>query len=335
MTPRYVVQRLLYMVLSLLGISLISFVVFRVVPGDPASMMVGPAATDVDIDRMRHVLGLDKPLFLQYIDWVSNLATANLGRSFRFGTNVLDLIIERTPATLELVLYSVFMAVVTGVVLGTVSATKPQSWIDRTGTTFSFVGFAIPDFLWGIIFVIVFGAVLKILPASGRNSPGITIHRLTGFNVVDSILTANSAALVDSVFHLILPSIALALGLVAVVQRTLRSNLLDVMHEDYIFTDRMKGLPEWRIILIRAMKNALIPCITIVGVQFTFLVGGSILIELIFGWPGLGSLAFTAVQYRDLSLIQGIVVIYALIVVITNFLIDMTYSYLNPKIRYV
>jgi peptide/nickel transport system permease protein len=284
---------------------------------------------------MREILGLNKPLLFQYGDWLKNFFTGNLGRSFRFGTSVFALVIERAPATLELVLYSVLMAFITGVVLGTISATKRGTWLDRGGTTFSFVGFAIPDFLWGIIFVIVFGAALRLLPASGRLSPGIDLQRITGFNLVDSILTGNLTAFGDSIIHLILPSIALALGLVAVVQRTLRSNLLEVMQEDYIFTDRMKGLPEWKIVLVRAMKNALIPCLTIVGVQFTFLIGGSILIELIFGWPGLGNLAFTAVQYRDLSLIQGIVVIYSIIVVITSFLIDMTYSYLNPKIRYV
>jgi peptide/nickel transport system permease protein len=323
------------MMLSVFGVSIVGFVLFRLLPGDPVELMVGPGYfAKEEMAALRARLGLDQPIYIQYFIWLRDFLSGNFGRSFRFDLNVIDLIMERLPATLELIIFSVIIALIIGVPIGVISAVKPGSWADRISQTTSFAGFAIPHFLWGIIFVVVFSAALRILPASGRLDMDIEVTRIIGFVLIDSLLQGNLSAFANALTHIILPSLALSMGLIAMIQRTLRSSMLDVLSEDYIFTDRMKGLSERYIIYVRALKNALMPVITIVGIQFTFLLGGSILVEKIYGWPGLGNLVFTAVQYRDLSLVQGIIMIYAIIVVLTNFVVDLIYTLVNPKVEF-
>ena len=322
------------MFISLLGVSIIAFTIFQIVPGDPAKMMSGAAATPQDIENMRQIWGLDRPAYEQYLVWLSHLFQGDLGKSIRFKVPVLDLIFERLPATLELIIVSVLIASIIGVVLGVLSGARKGGFLDRIFTTVSFLGLAIPNFLWGLIFVIIFGAILKILPVSGRLEIGVDVAGITGFMLLDSILTLNINGFLVAIRHLILPSTALALGLIAIIQRTLASSMVDVMTKDYILTDRIKGISEKKIILVRALKNAFIPTLTIVGAQFAFLIGGSTLIELIFGWPGVGTLAFIAVQWKDIPVIQGIVFTYAMIVVFISLIIDLVYSFLNPKIRF-
>lgn len=334
-TSQYLVKRLLYMVLSVLGVSIVGFVLFRLLPGDPVEFMVGPGYFAQEaMSALRAKLGLDQPIYVQYFIWLRDFLSGNFGKSWRFDLNVIDLIVERLPATLELIIVSVIIALIVGVPIGVLSAVKPGSWADRVSQTTSFVGFAIPHFLWGIIFVVVFGAALRVLPASGRLDLGIEVNRITGFMLIDTLLNGDLSAFTNALAHIVLPALALAMGLIAMIHRTLRSSMLDVLNEDYIFTDRMKGLSERYIIYVRALKNALMPVITIVGIQFTFLLGGSILVEKIYGWPGLGNLVFTAVQYQDLSLIQGIIMFYAVIVVITNFVVDIIYTLVNPKVEF-
>lgn len=329
----YLVKRLGYMVLSLFGISIIAFIIFRIVPGDPALLMVGPTATQDEIEEMRRILGLTDPLHIQYLKWLASVFSGGLGISIRFNKPVISLILEYLPATVELVVFGAILALVLGVILGVVTAVKKGA-ASKLGMISSFLGFSIPHFLWGIIFITFFGAVLRVLPVSGRLDPGYYLPTITGFYLVDSLLQGRMDIFLNALSHIILPGIAIALSLIALVQRTLRSSLLEVLQQDYIYTDRMKGLPDSYILYVRALKNALIPTITIFGIQFTFLMSGSVIVELIFGWQGLGSLIFTAVQYRDLPLIQGIVVTYALIVVLINLAIDLLYTYLNPKIRF-
>jgi dipeptide transport system permease protein len=334
-TSQYLLKRAIYMLLSVLGVSIVGFALFRLLPGDPVELMVGPGYfAKEEMAALRARLGLDQPIYIQYFIWLRDFLSGNFGRSFRFDLNVLDLIMDRLPATLELIIFSVIIALIIGVAIGVVSAVKPGSWADRVSQTTSFVGFAIPHFLWGIIFVVVFSAALRILPASGRLDMDIEVNRITGFMLIDTLLQGNAGAFANSLIHLILPGLALSMGLIAMIHRTLRSSMLDVLSEDYIFTDRMKGLSERYIIYVRALKNALMPVITIVGIQFTFLLGGSILVEKIYGWPGLGNLVFTAVQYQDLSLVQGIIMIYAIIVVLTNFVVDLIYTLVNPRVEF-
>jgi len=334
-TSQYLVKRAIYMVLSVLGVSVVGFALFRLLPGDPVELMVGPGYfAKEEMAALRAKLGLDQPIYVQYLIWLRDFLSGNFGRSFRFDLNVIDLIFDRLPATLELIIFSVIIALIIGVVIGVVSAVKPNSWADRVSQTTSFVGFAIPHFLWGIIFVVVFSATLRLLPASGRLDMDIEVNRITGFILVDSLLQGDLNAFANALTHIILPGLALSMGLIAMIHRTLRSSMLDVLGEDYIFTDRMKGLSERYIIYVRALKNALMPVITIVGIQFTFLLGGSILVEKIYGWPGIGNLVFTAVQYQDLALVQGIIMLYAIIVVLTNFVVDLIYTFVNPRVEF-
>ena len=330
----YIVRRLIYAVVSLFGVSVAAFVILRVIPGDPALLMVGPTASEADIEAMREYLGLTRPIPEQYLLWLRAVLRGDFGRSLRFNDAVMPLILRHLPATLELVLASVAVAFLVAVLIAVVSILKMGSPLETAGTFVGFLGFAIPNFLWGLIFIVVFGAVTHVLPVSGRIDSGLTVPRVTGFLLIDSLLARDLRAFASVLKHMILPTLALALPLIAMILRTLKSSLLDVMGEDYIFTDRMKGLSEVYIVCVRALRNALIPALTILGVQFTFLMSGSIIIEKIFSWPGLGLLALTGIQYRDFPLVQGLIVVYALILVVTNLVVDLLYGFLNPRIRY-
>jgi ABC-type dipeptide/oligopeptide/nickel transport system permease component len=322
------------MALTLLGVSIISFVLFRLVPGDPVLALLPPNATPQDISALRHKLGLDQPIYVQYVIWLKDALQGNFGTSIRFGVPAMGLILSKLPVTLTLIISAEIIALVFGILIGTTSVSRKEKLISRVASSFSFLGFAIPDFLWGIIFIVIFGAILRILPVEGIMDLSINLTTVTGFPLLDALLTGNSAAFLSVLEHLILPSVALALPQIASIQRTIRSSLLDVSSEDYILTDRAKGLPERYIFYVRALKNALIPTVTLTGVQFAFVLGGSVLIELVFALPGIGNLVFVAVKWKDLPVMQGIVVVYAVIVVVTAFGIDLLYSYLNPKIRF-
>ena len=320
--------------LTLLGVSIIAFVLFRLVPGDPVIALLPPNATPHDISALRHALGLDQPLYVQYVIWLKDALQGNFGNSIRYGVPALGLILSRLPVTLTLIIFAEIIALALGIVIGTTAVSRKGRISAKIASSFSFLGFAIPDFLWGIIFIVIFGAILRILPVEGLMDLSLNLTSVTGFPLLDALLTGNLPAFVSILEHLILPSIALALPQIATIQRTIRSSLLDIANEDYILTDKAKGLPERYIFYVRALKNALIPTVTLTGVQFAFVLGGSVLIELVFALPGIGNLAFVAVKWKDLPVMQGIVVVYAVIVVVTAFGIDLLYSYLNPKIRF-
>ena len=330
----YVLRRVAFSIIPFFGATLIGFVLFRVMPGDPAVLMVGVGSSQAQIQQMRAYLGENLPIYQQYFVWLHQIFTGNLGNSIFYAQPVSRVILSRLPATLELVLTATIIALLVGVGIGVLSALREGSKYDVTARSFSYVAFGIPDFIWGLLFILIFGSYLRIFPVSGRIDPFISFHSITGFFLPDSLIEGDIPALISVLDHLILPSLALALALMAIIQRTIRSSLAEVMQEDYIVTDRMKGLSETYVIYVRALKNSLIPTITILGVQFTFLMGGSILIEYIFGWPGLGSLILNAIQYKDFPLMQGIVVLYAVVVILVNLVVDLLYSFLNPKIRY-
>nr|BAL57579.1 peptide/nickel transport system permease protein [uncultured Chloroflexota bacterium] len=330
----YIVRRLIYAFISLLGVSVSAFVILRVIPGDPALLMAGPTASQEDIQAMREYLGLTRSIPEQYALWIKTVVQGDFGTSIRFGQNVLDLVLERLPATLELALASVILATMVAMLIAILAIIGQDTPLERLSTFMGLVGFGIPSFLWGLIFIVLFGAIAQVLPVSGRLARDLTVERVTGFLLVDTLLAQNLTAFISVLKHLVLPASALALPLSAMLMRVLKSSLLEVMAEDYIFMDRVKGLSEWYIICVRALRNALIPTLTILGVQFTFLVSGSIVIEKIFSWPGLGLLALTGIQYRDFPLVQGLVMVYAVIIIINNLLVDLMYGYLNPKIRY-
>lgn len=325
--------------LSFLGITLLTFTIFRIIPGDPALLMVGSAVNPQEwfreYEAMRRYLGLDRPIHEQYLIWLRDVFTGHFGKSYRFGTDVAPLVLERLPATLEIVIPTAILSLTLGVLLSTPRFFKRVKWADKLSSGFAFIGMSIPYFIWGIILIMVFGITLGVLPVSGRIDVGIEMKRITGFYLIDSLLTGNWPAFLSSLKHLILPVTALTLYEITIIQRVSRSSLLSVMQEDYILMEQAKGLPQTQVVLARGLKNALIPTLTILGVQFTVLLSGSVIVEYMFVWPGLGKLLLSAASYRDLCLVQGIVATYAVIVIIVNFLIDITYSWLNPRIRYV
>jgi len=334
MSLKYIIKRLFYVVTTLFGVSIITFFILRVIPGNPIVMMLPPQATQEDIIRLKIQYGLAEPIPVQYGIWLKNVARGDFGVSIHMKQDVMELILQRLPATLELALAATAIAVILGIFVGTLSIMKKDTLVDRLGSLLAVLGLSIPDFLWGLLFVMFLGVFLNILPISGRIASTYTLETVTGFFLIDSLLKLDFKAFYSSIKHLVLPALSLALPLTAIVIRVIKSSLLEVVKEDYILLARVKGLSERVVIFLHALRNALIPTTTIVGVQFGFLMGGTVLVEIIYSWPGLGKLAVTAIITRDLHLIQGVVLILALIFVFVNLIVDLLYTVMNPKIRY-
>ncbi|HEV8673171.1 MAG TPA: ABC transporter permease [Methylomirabilota bacterium] len=335
MSLRFLGTRLLLAVLSLWGVSVIVFVILRVVPGDPALLMAPVGSTAQDIEQIRREFGLSGSWWQQYGAFFGGLVHGHFGRSLWLQQDALRVIVARLPATLELALAALGLAVGGGVMLGVVSVWRRRSWLESAAVWVGTLGLSIPNFVWGLLFIVVFGAFLRLLPISGRIAAELEAEELTGSALLDTLLRGEPAALASVLAHLLLPAAALALPLLAAVFRTVRSDLLTALQEEYVVTERMKGLGEARILFWRVLKNALIPTTTLVGVQFGFVIGGTVLIETIFAWPGIGQLTLQAFQYRDFPLIQGIVIVYAVIVILANLAVDMGYVLLNPRVRLV
>ena len=334
MNLKYIIKRLFYMVTTLFGVSIIAFVILRVIPGNPIVMMLPPQATQQDILELKAQYGLDKPIPVQYGIWLMNVVQGDFGVSIHMKQDVMELIMERLPATLELVITATFIALVLGIFIGTISIMKKETIVDRMGSALAVLGLSIPDFLWGLLFIIFLGVFWPILPISGRIASTDTLKNITGFFLVDSLIKFDFKGFYSAFLHMILPAFSLALPLSAIVIRVIKSSLLEVVKEDYILLARVKGLSEKVVIFLHALRNALIPTTTIVGVQFGFLMGGTVLVEIIYSWPGLGKLAVTAIITRDLPVIQGVVLVLAFIFVIVNLIVDLLYTFMNPKIRY-
>ncbi len=334
MSLRYLLRRLGLALLSLWGVTVLAFVVLRVIPGDPVLLLAPVGASQADLAEIRAQFGLSGPIWLQYAVWLWGTVRGRFGKSLWLQQDAIGVILDRLPATLELALSALALAVAGGIVLGVLSVLWRRTWFESATLGAGTLGLSIPNFVWGLLFIVLFGALLRWLPISGRIAPALEIAPVTGFLLVDTLLARDPGALASVVAHLVLPAAALALPLLAVVFRAVRSDLLSAIQEEYVMLERMKGLGELRIISWRALKNALIPTATLVGVQLGFLIGGTVLVEAIFSWPGIGQLTLAAFQYRDFPLIQGIVVVYAVTVILSNFLVDLGYAALNPKVRY-
>jgi peptide/nickel transport system permease protein len=329
---RFLASRLLLSALALWGVTVIAFVILRVVPGDPALLMAPVGATTEDIERVRAEFGLTGPWWVQYGAFFAGLLRGSFGKSLWLQQDALRVILGRLPATLELALAALLLSVAGGVLLGVVSVWRRRSWLESASIGAGTLGIAVPNFVWGLLFIVVFGALLQLLPISGRVAPELEAEELTGSAVLDAVLRRDPAAFASVLVHLLLPASALALPLLAAVFRTIRSDLLTALGEEYVVLERMKGLGEARILFWRALKNALIPTTTLVGVQFGFVIGGTVLIETIFAWPGIGQLTLQAFQYRDFPLIQGIILVYAVTVVLSSLAVDLAYAFLNPRV---
>lgn len=329
-----IIERVLATIPIMLGVAIIVFLFMRLTPGDPVDIMMGQggAVSAGEMEQLRREFNLDKPLPVQLGYFLAGLARGDLGYSYVQKRPVTELIAERLPATIELALGALLFALLVAFPIGIISAVKQNTAVDRLSMTGAFFGISMPVFWLGIILILLFSVRLHWLPVSGRISYGTGLEERTGFYVLDSILTGNREALVSSLRHLILPSVTLGAGVAAIIARVLRSSMLEVLRADYVTLARAKGNREWRVVLKHALRNALIPTVTVVGLQVGVLLGGNMIVETVFSWPGLGRVVVNAIFARDFPLIQGAVMIYAFTYVIANLLVDISYTYLNPKI---
>ena len=309
------------------------FVSLRLIPGDPASSIAGPEATPGQIDYIRSSLGLDQPIVTQYGRFLADLLRFDLGTSIVSGKPVMDELRGRLPATLELTLTALLLVILVSIPLGAVAATRRGALVDHVARLATLVGVGMPVFWSGLLMAWLFAYELRLLPGSGRLDLLLRVEPVTGFVVVDSLLRRQPEIALNALSHLVLPAVVLALPGLAIATRLMRGSLLQVLGDDYVRTARAKGLRERDVIVHHALKNALNPVVTLLGLQLVALLSGAILVENIFAWPGLGRYVFTAIQVRDYPVVQGTVLLIALVYVAVNTVIDLAYGILDPRIR--
>jgi peptide/nickel transport system permease protein len=329
-----VLERVLAVIPIMFGVAIAVFFFMRLTPGDPVDIMMGEAGfvSEGEIENLRQEFNLDKPLHVQLYLFLAGVVRGDLGNSYAKHAPVSELIAERLPATIELALGALLFGLVVAIPIGIISAVKQYSALDRVSMAGAFLGISMPAFWLGIILMLVFSVRLQWLPVAGRIDYDAELQTVTGLYVLDSILTGNKAALISSLRHLALPSISLGAAMAATVARILRSSMLEVLRQDYVILARAKGLLEFLVVTKHALRNALIPTVTVVGLQVGVLLGGNMIVETVFAWPGLGRLVVQAIFSRDFPLVQGAVMIYAFIFVMANLIVDVLYTYLNPKI---
>jgi peptide/nickel transport system permease protein len=318
----------------LLGVSIVVFVMVRAIPGDPAQILLGQAATPDQIAEVRTRLGLDEPLPIQYLVFIRGALTGDLGDSLVVGQPVTAVLLERFPATLELTLAALLFAVAIGVPVGVIAAVRQYSLLDKITSVVALTGVSMPVFWLALVLVVVFTVQIDLLPFPGRVGGDVSFTSYTGLYLLDTLITLNFPAFWDVLRHLILPAVALGTIPMAIITRMTRSSMLEVMNEDYVRTARAKGVAPWRVVFRHALRNAMLPTITVIGLQFGLLMGGAILTETIFGWPGVGQIALESVSRRDYAMIQGVVLYGATFFVLVNLLVDVLYAVLDPRVRY-
>jgi peptide/nickel transport system permease protein len=318
----------------LLGVSIVVFIMVRAIPGDPAQILLGQAATPGQVADVRQRLGLDEPLPIQYLVFIKGALTGDLGDSLVVGQPVTAVLLERFPATLELTLAALLFAVAVGVPVGVIAAVRQYSLLDKITSVVALTGVSMPVFWLALVLVVIFTVQVDWLPFPGRVGGDVSFTSYTGLYLLDTLITLNFAAFWDVLRHLILPAVALGTIPMAVITRMTRSSMLEVMNEDYVRTARAKGVVPWRVIFRHALRNAMLPTITVIGLQFGLLMGGAILTETIFGWPGVGQIAIESVNRRDYAMIQGVVLYGATFFVLVNLLVDVLYAVLDPRVRY-
>jgi len=330
-----VIERMLAALPIMLGVAVIVFLFMRMTPGDPVDIMMGQggAVSAGEVEQLRSEFNLDKPIYVQLGLFLAGLSRGDLGTSFVRQTSVASLIGARLPATIELALGALIIGLLIAFPIGIISAIKQNSLVDRLSMAGAFLGISMPSFWLGILLIMIFSVNLRWLPVQGRIDYDANLQTVTGFYVLDSLLTGNRVALVSSLKHLLLPSITLGAAVAAIVARVLRSSLLEILRSDYVKLARAKGASETVTVMKHALRNALIPTVTVVGLQVGVLLGGNMIVETVFSWPGLGRLVVDAIFSRDFPLVQGAVMVYAFTFVAANLIVDVLYTYLNPKIE--
>jgi peptide/nickel transport system permease protein len=331
---QYAIKRFLTIVPVLAGISLIVFSFIHLIPGDPAVTMLGERATPERVAEIRAQLGLDKPLSTQYAIYIGKILQGDLGASILRGDPVLRDLVRRFPATVELAISAILIAISVGVPMGIISAVWRNSLFDGVSRLIALAGVSMPIFWLGLMLAWFFGVVLGWLPTGFRLGTDVTLAPVTNFQVLDSLIAGNTTALASSLRHLVLPAVALSTIPMAVIARMTRASLLEVLSQDYIRTAESKGLPQRSVILRHAMRNALLPVMTVTGLQVGRLLAGAILTETIFSWPGIGLWIYESIQARDYPIVQGATLFIATIFVTVNLITDLLYATVDPRIRY-
>ena len=352
---RYVAQRLVMLLPVLLGISLVTFGILRLIPGDPCRVMLGERATEEMCAAFNARMKLDRPVYVQYGYYLSDLLRGDLGKSIKTGQPVVQELAERLPMTFELTLVAMLLSVTVGIIAGVIAALKHRSVVDLATMVLANVGVSMPIFWLGLLLMFLFAFKLQWLPPSGRSTVGVQLTSLveawglteaspgwwyglvkflSGFRLLTAVLTGNLAALWDAIKHLILPAMVLATIPAAIIARMTRSSLLEVLGEDYIRTARAKGLLNRAVLWRHAMRNALLPIITTIGLEVGYLLGGAFLTETVFSLPGVGRLIVDRILARDYPIVQGAVLVIAAVFVFVNLVVDLAYGWVDPRIRY-
>ena len=326
-------RRIIGAVPVIIGISFLIFLLMHIAPGDPVTLLLGDDATPADIERTRREWGLDRPLLVQYWDFLSRAVTGDFGRSLKFNEPVMKLITERLPATLELAFASLCVAILISVPLGVYSAIKHNSLLDHAGMSIALIGVSLPNFWLGIMMIYFLGGQLNLLPVAGRIEYGIEIKSITGLYLVDTLIAGNLTAFWSVLKHLLMPAVTLGTALAAIVTRISRSSVLEVMRQDYVTTARAKGLSEKVVIWRHILRNALITIVTILGLQLGALLNGSVITETVFSYPGIGDLLIQSISARDYKLTQVLILMFAIIYFAVNLLVDLLYSWIDPRIK--
>ncbi|QTH40511.1 ABC transporter permease [Cohnella sp. LGH] len=322
----YIGRRLLQFIPVLLGITVLVFLLLHMIPGDPATVLLGQDAPPDEVERIRNILGLNEPLYVQFFVYLKQLLQGDLGQSIFQDQSVYSLIMKHLPATIELAVFALVIALIISIPLGILSAVKQSSWIDYVSMFFAQLGVSMPVFWMGTLLIIGFSVNLNWLPSFGRGEP------LTeAFSTL--VRTGNLYDIVQSLRSLLLPAFTLGIMSAALITRMVRSTMLEVLKEDYVRTAEAKGVGTLSVIFKHSFRNALIPIVTIIGLQFGNLLGGAIVTETVFAWPGIGRLVISAISQRDFPLVQGCVLVIALMFALTNLVIDILYTKINPKIQ--
>lgn len=310
------------------------FAVMHLFTADPAALILGQHATTDQIAKLRNDLGLNKPIYIQYWDFLNGILHGNLGDSLITKVPVAKEIMARFPATIELAIAAIILASVFGVIIGVISAVKQNSIVDYICMIFSLIGVSMPIFWLGLVLIVMFSVQFHLLPVAGRIQIGLEPQHITGLYILDSLLTGNMEALKSSLQHIILPAVALGSYSMAIIARMTRSTMLETVKQDFVRTARAKGIFEKWVILRHALRNALIPIVTVIGLQLGSLLGGAVLTETVFSWPGVGSYTVDSILKSDYPVVQGSVMMLAIVFVLVNLFVDLLYAVLDPRIKY-
>lgn len=331
----FIARRLGLLIPTFFGVTLLTFALIRLIPGDPVEVMMGERRVDPEMHaQAMHRLGLDKPLHEQYVDYIGKLLHGDLGESLRTRESVWHEFLTLFPATLELSLAALIFATTLGLLAGVIAALKRGSLFDHGVMGLALAGYSMPIFWWGLILIMLFSVNLGWTPVSGRVDLLYDIPPTTGFMLIDTWLSGEPGAFTDALRHLILPAIVLGTIPLAVIARMTRSAMLEVLQEEYVRTARAKGLSPMRVVFVHALRNALIPVLTVFGLQVGALLAGAVLTETIFSWPGIGKWLIEAIGARDYPVVQNGILLIACLVIVVNFVVDIAYGLVNPRIRY-